>query len=275
VNAADGLPARSGGPWTRQKLGYLKKYAEAFAGAMRGKWPRLVYIDLLAGPGLNIDEAGEQFDGSPLIALGVQPRFDYLYLGDAEQANVDALERRVVPADRARIELERSDCHARVIEVMTALPPGALGLAFVDPEGFEVRFEMFEQLARGRVDVLFLFPTGGITRNLRLFAERQASPLDHLLSGWRRLPTARALAGRRLTLDDERALRRSILGEFRQRMMALGFRHQDKGDPPAVNAKGAFMYHLMFFSKHEAGLTLWRGIKKIDPDQQRTLSFSD
>lgn len=276
MNAADGLPARSGGPWTRQKLGYLKKYAEAFAIGMRAKWPRLVYIDLLAGPGLNIDEAtGEEFDGSPLIALKIQPRFDYLYLGDAGRAHVAALERRIAPADRVRIDLKRGDCHARVREVVEALPAGTLGLAFVDPEGFEVRFEMFEQLARAKVDVLFLFPTFGITRNLRLFAAREASPLDHLLEGWRALPIARRFAGNRLTAGEARILRRGIHEEFRQRMRGIGFGHQDKGEPAAVNAKGVFLYHLMFFSKHETGLTFWRGIKRIGPDQQRTLIFPD
>ncbi len=31
------------------------------------------------------------------------------------------------------------------------------------------------------------------------------------------------------------------------------------------------MYHLLFFSKDLAGLTIWRGVKKIEPSGQRTL----
>ncbi len=276
MNAHDGLPARAGGPWTRQKLAYLKKYAQAFVVAMRAKWRGLAYLDFLAASGINIDEAtGEEFDGSPLIALKVQPHFDALYLGDADQANVDALGRRIGEVDRSRVDLKRSDCHARAKEVIDAFPRGTLGLAFIDPEGFEVRFEMFEHLARAKIDVLFLFPTGGITRNLRMFAEREASPLDLLIPHWRALPTAQALANRTLTRSEERSLRRHVHEEFRRRMRDLGFRHQDTGDPPAVNEKGAFLYHLMFFSKHEAGLILWRGIKRIDPDQQRSILFPD
>jgi len=33
------------------------------------------------------------------------------------------------------------------------------------------------------------------------------------------------------------------------------------------------MYHLLFFSKHDAGLTIWRGIKQIDARGQRGFRF--
>ena len=64
------MPARVSGPWTREKLSYLRKYASAFMTAMapkkqQGKWDQLVYIDLLAGPGRGIvADNGEEFDGS-------------------------------------------------------------------------------------------------------------------------------------------------------------------------------------------------------------------
>jgi len=54
-------------------------------------------------------------------------------------------------------------------------------------------------------------------------------------------------------------------------MMHLGFIYQDEADPFLKNEKNAPMYHLLFFSKAEAGLTLWRGIKKIAPSGQRSL----
>jgi len=64
--ASDGLRARPGRIWTVEKLAYLEKYANAFTNAMRGKWEGLVYIDLLAGPGRDIDvKTKEEFDGSP------------------------------------------------------------------------------------------------------------------------------------------------------------------------------------------------------------------
>ncbi len=56
-------------------------------------------------------------------------------------------------------------------------------------------------------------------------------------------------------------------------MAGIGFQYQDEGDPCFTNAKNAPMYHLLFFSRDPAGLTLWRGIKKIEPSGQRTLPF--
>lgn len=88
--ASDGLRARPGRIWTVEKLTYLQNYASAFTTAMRGKWERLVYIDLLAGPGRDIDlEGNKEFDGSPLIALNIRPAFDYCFFGDKDKRNVD------------------------------------------------------------------------------------------------------------------------------------------------------------------------------------------
>jgi three-Cys-motif partner protein len=219
--ARDGLPARSGGAWTQDKLTYLKKYASGFMVAMAKKqWERLVYIDLLAGPGLDINnDTRQEFDGSPLIALQTRPAFHHLYLGDASRDNVTALRKRIPPQElKTRVDLDVGDCHRRVQEVIKKLPRGTLGLAFVDPEGFEVKFELFQQLARAQLDILFLFPTGGATRNLRLFAVREKSPLDDLIEGWRYLPIAKRAAGKSLTRPEEMQLQRTVLGEFRRRM---------------------------------------------------------
>jgi hypothetical protein len=41
-----------------------------FSQGMKRRWPHRVYVDLLAGPGRRVDrDTGEEFDGSPLLAL--------------------------------------------------------------------------------------------------------------------------------------------------------------------------------------------------------------
>src|ERR1700687_997500 len=164
--AADGLPARTGGIWTREKLTYLKKYASAFMTAMgpkraQGLWKQLVYIDLLAGPGRDIfTETNEEFDGSPLIALAVKPKFDHLYLADKSSRNIGALEARISPQERNRVTVMRGDCNVLIDEVLKEISTRTLGLAFVDPQGFEVDFDTLAKLAKRRIDLLYLFPTG-------------------------------------------------------------------------------------------------------------------
>ena len=278
--ASDGLPARVGGPWTREKLTYVEKYAMAFMKAMapkkqQGKWDQLVYLDLLAGPGRGIDpDTAIEFDGSPLRALRVSPPFDRLFFGDLNPKNIEALRRRIRQQDLPRVDLRVGDCNALTKEIVAQLPRRTLGLAFVDPEGFEATFRMFQALATRRIDVLFLFPSGiGIARNLRLFAKQPKSPMDDLWGGkeWRDLPPAKLAAGKRLNTEEALSLDRPWVLRFRGKVADIGFQYQDEGDPCFSNEKNVPMYHLLFFSQDPAGLTIWRRIKKIEPSGQRAL----
>ena len=113
----------------------------------------------------------------------------------------------------------------------------------------------------------------GIARNLRRFAKRQESPLDRLWRGreWRDLPAAKVAAGRRLSPEEFEALDKPWVERFRRKMPTIGFEFQDEADPCFRNEKNVPMYHLLFFARHPAGLTIWRNIKKVEPSGQRTL----
>ena len=127
------------------------------------QWSQLVYIDLLCGPGRSVErETGSEFDGSPLRALNIRPPFDHLFFSDLSKRNVQTLKRRIRPGDFNRVTVQAGDCHEVARRIVKALPNRSLGLAFVDPEGFEVSFSLFETLAAGRIDVLFLFPSGPV-----------------------------------------------------------------------------------------------------------------
>jgi three-Cys-motif partner protein len=281
-NAQDGIRARVGGVWTKEKLVYVRKYASGFMTAMApkraaGKWEQLVYIDPLCGPGIDIDRiTGEQFSGSPLIALATQPKFDRVFLGDKNRLNVAALRRRIPAGDEGRVSLERRDCHERVRDVMAEISTRTLGLAFIDPEGFEVKFELFRTLARRAVDVVFLFPSGiGFARNLRQFAQTRDCVVDDMWGSraWRETPLVRLLAGgsaAATSIPNGEALALSWANAFCQRVVTLGYEKFDSVGP-LCNEQNVPMYHLLFFSKSQAGLTIWRGISKIDARGQRQL----
>jgi three-Cys-motif partner protein len=170
------------------------------------KWEALVYIDLLAGPGLGIDrDTGREFPGSPLQALNVDPPFDHLYLGDLRAQNVTALRHRISFKDHPRVTLEVGDCNDLAEKVVRKLSARTLGLAFVDPQGFEATFRMFKSFSTRRIDILYLFPGGiGVNRNFAAFARRRGGQLDALWGGtdWRKLRTARLAAGESLSDED-------------------------------------------------------------------------
>ena len=56
-------------------------------------------------------------------------------------------------------------------------------------------------------------------------------------------------------------------------MKTLGYQFSGEGEPYFTNEKNVKMYHLLFFSQHPAGLTLWRNINKVEPSGQRRLSL--
>lgn len=240
-----------------------------------GKWNQFVYIDLLAGPGKGIGRKSRvEFDGSSLRALRVSPAFDRLFLGDKSKASVTALRARIPPRDRSRVEIEAGDCNDRATRLIETLSQRTLGLAFVDPQGFEVASSMLKTLAQRPIDLLLFFPSViGIRRNLRQFVAQEQSPMDAFWGGrdWRELPPARLAAGKRLSAAEVDALDRPWVSRFREKMAEIGFQAQDEGDPCFRNKKNSPMYHLLFFSRNPAGLKIWRNIKKIEPTGQRTL----
>ena len=97
--------------------------------------------------------------------------------------------------------------------------------------------------------------------------------MDQLWGGreWRDFPLAKLAGGRRLTDEEALNLDRPWVLGFRSRMHRIGFVYQDEGDSYFRNEKNVLMYHLLFFSKDAAGLTIWRGIKRVEPSGQRRL----
>jgi hypothetical protein len=87
---------------------------------------------------------------------------------------------------------------------------------------------------------------------------------------WRQLPIVRMLAGEDLSLSEAEQLDQSWVLAFRERVATLGYLFHDSS-PPLRNDQNVPMYHLLFFSKNQAGLDIWRGIGRIEPDGQRRL----
>lgn len=242
----------------------------------QGKWDKLLYFDLLCGSGKCIGrDTLVEHDGSPLRALDVHPPFDHLYFSDSSKINIAALKKRIPEWDRNRVTCRRGDCNSLVREFLNDVSEKSLGIAFLDPQGFEVNFETLKLLATKRIDIIYLFPSGiGIARNLGNFVRMKKSPMEDFWGpDWREIPAAKLAAGEKLTSAEMERFDRPWVKTFRQKVAGLGFTHQDEDAPILRTETETLMYHLLFFSKDKAGLKLWRGIKEIAPDKQRSLPF--
>ena len=124
----DGLPIAEVGAWSEEKYRLIQHYASLFCRAMRSKWGSLVYLDIFAGPGYaKFKGTSRIVAASPMIALGLEDRFDRYIFCEAESTNAIALEQRcardhpearihVVNDDAnmaSRIRLRRSRDHER------------------------------------------------------------------------------------------------------------------------------------------------------------------
>ena len=91
----DGLPVLVQGAWSRDKLYFVEYFEALFNGGMKNLWPTRAYVDLFSGPGMCIDrDTGEEFEGSPLLALGCSTPFTHHYFNDIDTELIGALEQR-------------------------------------------------------------------------------------------------------------------------------------------------------------------------------------
>lgn len=199
--------------WTVKKLLAIDGYIEPFCRIARRHFPRWVYVDFFAGPGL-MRFASDKFKkkhlckGSPLIPLFISDKFPFkeYFFFDSDETRTQLLAQRI---DRMREE-------ARVNSSVTIHPPEALefqhaasklygkagmirnrplSLVVIDPEGYEgVPWEsVSEVLTNGRVDLIFTFMTFGIIRNKNRVSEEGDSVLSRNLDvffgdrGWRKI----------------------------------------------------------------------------------------
>jgi len=168
ASGQDGLPVRDSGQWAKEKLYYVGRYMSIFNGGMKNMWPRRGYIDLMAGPGRCIErETGEEFHGSPLLALKSQPPFAQAVFVESDPTSAAALTSRTTN-ESARRSVLTSDCNApsTIAQIRQAIAPRMLSLCFVDNLGLNVTFDTIRNLVDGNrpIDLMFTFQVNDLTR---------------------------------------------------------------------------------------------------------------
>jgi three-Cys-motif partner protein len=267
-----GLAIRDSGSWAEDKLYYLGRYLKIFSVGMKNKWPgRLFYVDLFAGPGrCRIRENEKEIDGSPLVALLGFDFAEYFFF-EADRSCFDALQARVnkrAPQKSSNVKMIYGDCNEAIQEM--DVPPGGLGLAFIDPTGIsQIAFETVRRLTTGRqIDLIINFPEGmGIRMNLFQYTDTEKNALNRFMG------SARWQDRYRQAPTSFNEICTAIAQEYLDNLKSLGYLAVNSDWIPVKTNQNTLLYYLLFASKNPRGNDFWRKIKKIGPHGQRTLSF--
>ena len=261
LTASDGLLARNSGDWAKRKHHFLGNYCGITTVSMRQKF-KLVYLDVMAGPGrCKIEETGEEFPGSPFVALE-HDFAEYIFV-EEDNNLAGALQERVAThakAKRTKVICEKWD---RLVESgALKYDASTLVVAFVDPTGIsQVPMSAVRALASNpKIDLLVTiqYRLGIVWNAPQYFKSTNETALDLFLDSreWRNWNWKNATDFGRQALE-----------QFGQNMQKAGFINARHVSVPEDGP----LYRFTLFSRHPLGEKFWNSILKIDEKGQREL----
>ena len=135
---------RDSGTYVEKKLEFMRKYLYAYTTIISKHFDRFWYIETEAGPGIcRTRGSGRVLLGTPLLAMTNEPFFTGYRFIEADSECREALERRrnlYVPAE-IDVRIVEGDCNLRTREVLETIPARDRFLAFMDPEGLEMKWK--------------------------------------------------------------------------------------------------------------------------------------
>ncbi|MDO8907275.1 MAG: three-Cys-motif partner protein TcmP [Pseudohongiella sp.] len=163
-----------GGPWTRKKLEVLEDYLGFYAKALKNQPFVLHYADAYAGTGSHVpidDDAQallvpfDDFNGSVLTALSVEPGFHQYHFNDLNRNHVAELERIREEHPQKQIHIHMQDANQFVPEFCRRLSRNDRAVLLLDPYSTQLDWDTLKHIASsGKVDLWLLFPISVILR---------------------------------------------------------------------------------------------------------------
>ncbi len=262
LTARDGLLARNSGEWAKRKHHYLKNYCGITTASMRSKF-RLVYLDVMAGPGLcKHEDSKEEFPGSPFVALE-HDFSEYIFI-EGELNLADALQQRVSKHPKAQKVKIISEDWIKVVESgRLKFDASTLVVAFVDPTGIsQIPLSAMKLLAANpRIDLLVTIQHRlGIVWNTSQYrgSRNGQTALDGFLGdqSWHAWDD-----------KDPSEFGRLAIEGFCTKLQKEGFINTRHVSVPEENP----FYRFTLFSRHPRGEDFWLKVQKIDEKGQREL----
>lgn len=263
------------GDWTETKLEIIRKYAAAYS-TILAKRPglRYIYIDGFCGAGLHESRStGDFVEGSPIVALGVDPPFHEYHFIDLDRGKTQTLrtliESRELPHyNPGTVHIYDGDCNEVLLE--TVFPRAQYrdyrrALCLLDPYGLHLSWEVIATAGSMKsVEIFLNFPISDMNRNVLL---RDASKIDEEKAtrlteywgdeSWR---DAAYCGEEDLFGHPHKEPNHAVVRAFRDRLKTVaGFPFVPE-PVPMRTCRGADIYYLFFASHNQTGAKITRQI---------------
>jgi len=258
------------GYWTEVKLSILREYASAYATIMK-KQPAIrlfAYIDGFAGLGYHIAKSSRQrIEGSPIVALNIEPPFSHYYFIDMDEERADRL--RAVTKGRADVTVYEENCNTVLLEKVfpqCRFEDYRRALCLLDPYQLNPNWEVVKAAGQmGSIEIFLNFMImdanmNVLWKNPDLVAAPQIDRMNLFWGdgSWRTTSYSKepGLFGEM----EEKAANIDIALSYRNRLKQIaGFRFVPE-PMPMRNSRGAVIYYLFFASQNKTGEMIVRDI---------------
>jgi len=148
------------GYWTEIKLNILRDYSQAYARILKKQTSikHFSYIDGFAGAGRHkTKRTGEVIDGSPAIALDIQPPFDHYHFIDLDGNRVEML--RQLSEGRNDVTVYEGDCNKVLLDEVfpqCRYEQYRRALCVLDPYGLNPDWEVVHKAAEMKSIEIFI-----------------------------------------------------------------------------------------------------------------------
>jgi three-Cys-motif partner protein len=253
-------------------LSFLDEYLPpALQATIRKK--QVVYVDLFAGPGMNIDDTGKEFEGAALRALKTHAQanadrgFSHAFLVNLDQPADAALRERtenhcadghcLVPL--TEVNFLNEDANEVVHAIMRRIDVKAYVFVFADIEKpNQLPFDTVRALklhGHSSVDFCVLFPDDMALRRMLPYAREKLRPNVPALNRFFGTETWLSLWERRKSEAQSPELYRALQELYGNQLRAQGWKHVV--ETRYVRREGeAGLYKLLLASNHDAAKRL-------------------
>jgi three-Cys-motif partner protein len=284
VYGTDGFIARPAGEYSRKKLAFLRLYFPPAIDATQQK-RRRIYVDLFAGPGLNVIRgSGEEFESGALTALRscgysrTDLAFTDAHLVNLEEVDHDAIESRIgvlVQSGHCRvppngIHCHQGDCNTVLPKILRDANLRDYLLVFADAEApRQLPWSTVSALrASGHesIDLYLLLPLEMGLNRLTSYGEMAEGHAD-IISAFYGGDDWRPILKERVTGARSQECKRRLEELYLQKLQSLWGHAIKVMDVRLAGQQG--LYRMLFATDHEAGIKIakWAQEKAEGSDQ--------